>query len=51
MSIVLHWIGVALAFLVIIGAMRLFVRGLGQKPSDPATRVPDNWRWWWPPRG
>jgi hypothetical protein len=43
---ILHWIGVALALLVVVGGMRLFLRGLSQKPSDPSTRVPDSWRWW-----
>jgi hypothetical protein len=47
---VLHWIGVALGLLVVIGGMRLFVRGLSQKPSDPSTRVSEPWLSWWPPR-
>jgi hypothetical protein len=46
MSQVLHWIGVALGLLVVIGGMRLFVRGLSQKPSDPSTRAPERW-WGW----
>jgi hypothetical protein len=48
MTNVLHWIGVALGFLVVIGGVRLFLRGLSQKPSDPSTRVPENWWQWWP---
>jgi hypothetical protein len=46
MTNVLHWIGVALGFLVVIWGMRLFVRGLSQKPSDPSTRAPERW-WGW----
>jgi hypothetical protein len=49
MSNVLHWIGVALGLLVVIGAMRLFVRGVSQKPSDPSTRVSNDWWTWWRP--
>ena len=49
MANVLHWIGVVLALLVAIGGMRLFVRGLSQKPSDPATRVSNDWLTWWRP--
>ena len=44
MTNALHWIGVVLGFLVVIGGMRLFLRGLSQKPSDPSTRAPNN-RW------
>jgi hypothetical protein len=44
MSDILHWIGLALGFLVVIGVMRLFVRGLSQKPSNPSSRPPN--RWW-----
>jgi hypothetical protein len=47
MTNVLHWIGGALGFLVVIGAFRLFLRGLSQKPSDPSTRVPFEWKRWW----
>jgi hypothetical protein len=47
MQNILHWIGVALAFLVLIGGIRFFLLGLSQKPSDPSTRVPDTWRSWW----
>jgi hypothetical protein len=46
MTNVLHWIGVALGFLVVIWGMRQFVRGLSQKPSDPSTRAPERW-WGW----
>jgi hypothetical protein len=49
MQNILHWIGVALAFLVLIGGIRFFLRGLSQKPSDPSTRVPDTWQSWWRP--
>jgi hypothetical protein len=49
MTNVLHWIGVALGFLVVIAGMRMFLRGLSQKPSDPSTRVSDNWSKWWRP--
>jgi hypothetical protein len=50
MSDILHWIGVVLALLVVVGGMRLFVRGLSMKPSDPSTRVSDSsWRNWWRP--
>jgi hypothetical protein len=48
MSDVLHWIGLAFGLLVVIGVMRLFVRALSRKPSDPSTRAPQNWRSWWP---
>jgi hypothetical protein len=46
MANVPHWIGVALALLVGIGAIGLFLRGLSLAPSDPKTRIPgrgDNW--------
>src|SRR6267154_1608068 len=39
----LHWIGLALGLLVVIGGIRLFVRGLSSKPSDPSTRAPESW--------
>ena len=47
MQSVLHWIGVAFALLVVVGSMRLFLRGLSQKPSDPSTRVSFDWKPWW----
>jgi hypothetical protein len=49
MTNVLHWIGVGLALLVVAAGMRLFVRGLTLKPSDPSTRVSESWRTWWRP--
>jgi cytochrome b subunit of formate dehydrogenase len=49
MQNILHWIAVALAFLVVIGGMRMSVRGLSQKPSDPSTRVRFDWQNWWRP--
>jgi hypothetical protein len=39
MANVPYWIGVALAVLVAIGAIRLFLRGLSLEPSDPKTRI------------
>jgi hypothetical protein len=48
MTNVLHWIGVVLGLVVVVvGGIRLFVRGLSLKPSDPATRAPESWRSWW----
>ena len=47
MTNVLHSIGVALGFLVLIWGMRAFMRGLSLKPSDPSTRAPESWRLWW----
>jgi hypothetical protein len=44
---ILHWIGVALGFLVLAVGIRFFLRGLSQKPSDPSTRVPFDWKSWW----
>jgi cytochrome b subunit of formate dehydrogenase len=35
MQNILHWIAVALAFLVVIGGMRMFVRGLSQSRAIP----------------
>jgi hypothetical protein len=46
MTTVLHWIGVVLVFLVAAGGIRLFVRGLSLKASDPSTRAPERW-WGW----
>ena len=46
MTNVLHWAGVALGLLVVVGGIRLFLRGLSQKPSDPRTRVPGKGRNW-----
>jgi hypothetical protein len=48
MTEALHWIGVALGLLVVIGGIRLLVRGLSQKPGAPASRAPKSWRSWWP---
>jgi hypothetical protein len=47
MTNVLHWIGLALGLLVVIGGTRLLIRGLSSKPSDPSTRAPERWRRWW----
>jgi hypothetical protein len=46
MTIVLHWSGVALGLLVVVGGIRLFLRGLSLKPSDPRTRAPGRGRNW-----
>jgi hypothetical protein len=46
MANVLHWIGVALGFLVLAWGVRAFVRGLSMKPSDPSSRAPERW-WGW----
>jgi hypothetical protein len=35
MSVVFHWIGMALGFLVVGLAIRVFWRGLSLKPNDP----------------
>jgi cytochrome b subunit of formate dehydrogenase len=43
MTNVLHWIGVALGLLVAISGIRLFLRGLSLKPSDPKTRIRAKW--------
>ncbi len=41
----LHWIGVALGFLLISFAVTGFWRGLSLKPTDPDTRAPQRSIW------
>jgi hypothetical protein len=44
MANVLHWIGVAVGLLVIVGGIHFFLRGLTLKPDDPSRRVPGKGR-------
>jgi hypothetical protein len=44
MTHVLHWIGVVIGLLVIVGGIRFFLRGLSAKPGDPSPRVPGKGR-------
>jgi hypothetical protein len=46
MTNILHWIGLALGFLVIAWGLRAFMRGLSLKPTDPSTRPPGKGRGW-----
>ncbi len=45
MTDALHWIGVALGFILIGFAVVGVWRGLSLKPTDPATRAPDRMSW------
>ena len=48
MDAILHWAGLALAFLFIGGALVGFWRGLSLKPTEPGTRQKDpDTLWWW----
>ncbi len=38
MSNVLHWVGVVIGLLVVIGGIRFFLRGLEGKPGDTSSR-------------
>jgi hypothetical protein len=40
MANIIHWIGVVLGLLVIVGGIHFFLRGLSAKPGDPSRRVP-----------
>ena len=39
MANVLHWIGVTVGLLVIVGGFHFFLRGLSSKPGDPPARA------------
>jgi hypothetical protein len=40
MASILHWTGVVIGLLVIVGGIHFFLRGLSGKPGDPPARVP-----------
>jgi hypothetical protein len=39
MANILHWVGVVVGLLVIIGGIHFFLRGLSGKPGDPSPRT------------
>jgi len=38
MSNVLHWVGVLVGFVVVVGGIHFFLRGLNGKPGDASPR-------------